>query len=131
MTVEKTKEYNSILQAFIDGKELEWRAKGTSSWNRVCNPSWDFSTVEYRIREEPKLRPYDNQEEFLKARKEHGPYLYWKNGYLDTPVRIVPEGIVLLDHYKSLSAKATTDIFFWSNLLEYKWQDGTPCGIIE
>lgn len=40
----------SIMQAFEDGAECQWRYKGTGAWEPVENPSWNWDRNEYRIK---------------------------------------------------------------------------------
>lgn len=122
----------AVMQAFVDGKQIEAKHKDIGEWNNASSPNWDWSSTIYRIKPEPKLRPYDCISEFIQAQKEHGPYLYKRVGYLDMPLRIVPDGIVLNSHYSSFKSEARTDIYFWADLAKnYHWQDGSPCGILE
>lgn len=123
MTKEEAKHHIDVLKAYIEEKEIQWRIRSndrqSEKWNDCYNPSFDFANIEYRIKSEPKYRPYNSAEEFLKVQKEHGPYLE-KMGefYLPTSVR---QDAVLWGFCTK-----------WKDLLNYyKWQDGAPCGILE
>lgn len=50
-----TKEKIEIMQAYLDGKEIEVRAKGLRNWN-VCHtrPEWDWNGCDYRIKKAPE-----------------------------------------------------------------------------
>jgi len=56
MNVERTKKCIEVMQAFVEGKEVEWRRKYQEheQW-KVINtaPTWNFTRFDYRIRKEP------------------------------------------------------------------------------
>lgn len=56
-----TQEKIEIMQAYLDGKEIEVRAKGLRNWN-VCHtrPEWDWNGCEYRVKKAPKYRVIDD-----------------------------------------------------------------------
>ena len=50
MTIEATKEAIKVMQAYVDGKEIEsLYKKNESTWFKPLSPLWDFCTHEYRI----------------------------------------------------------------------------------
>jgi len=55
-TKEKTKEYIKIMQAYLDGKKIEFRNRaGDTIWRPADkNHGWNFHDVEYRIKPEPR-----------------------------------------------------------------------------
>ena len=114
----------AVMQASEEGKAIEYNAinNGSRIWSPVFNPVWDWKTYVYRVKPEPKLRPYKNAEEFLQAQKEHGMYIKENDIYV-IPVRIAYEKVCLHEGNGYVS---------FEYLLKYfQWQDGTPCGIME
>ena len=53
MSKSEAKEFIEIMQAYVDGKEIEYRAKN-GEWFVIENPAWNFNEVEYRVRVKPK-----------------------------------------------------------------------------
>lgn len=49
-----TKEMIAVMQAFEDGKKIQARMLGRNDWWDCKNPSWAWSTYEYRIKPEVK-----------------------------------------------------------------------------
>lgn len=49
-----TKDMIEVMQAFEDGKKIEFRERGSRTWKPDENPEWDWSCIEYRIAPEPK-----------------------------------------------------------------------------
>ena len=71
----KAKEFYPILQAFAEGKAIECRTKpsalskswqGMNDWTEIKEIGyWD--NIEYRIKPEPKYRPFKDAEECWNA----------------------------------------------------------------
>ena len=61
MNIEQTKEAIRIMQAYVDGKEVEfkWMSKG---WNSNDKPEWNWSAYDYRIKPTSTLRPWTADE---------------------------------------------------------------------
>ena len=75
MTREQVKEMLPVLQSFADGKTIESRCiKGDKSlWYDDEDPSFD-NDFEYRIKPEPKYRPFANEEECWHEMQKHQPF---------------------------------------------------------
>lgn len=89
MNRNQAKEFYPIMQAFAEGKTIECR---TRSWE--LNKGWQYSTTwketedlkfqdtyEYRIKPEPKYRPFANAEECLNEMQKHQPFGVVKDKY--------------------------------------------------
>lgn len=112
----------AVMQAWEDGIIVQYAYKD-GDWlelNGFSEPVWDWEHFRYRIKPEPKLRPYKSAEEFLQAQKEHGMYLKFRE-YYHLPLEVSDNGVVI----KYVEYK------YNSLLQDYRFQDGTPCGIIE
>ena len=61
MTHEQTIEAIRIMQAYVDGKEVEfkWMSK---DWNSNDKPEWNWSAYDYRIKPTATLRPWTADE---------------------------------------------------------------------
>jgi hypothetical protein len=62
MNIEETKECIRVMQAYVDGKEIESLCDEVI-WERVVNPIWSWNTRQYRIKPTPVLRTIDKWEE--------------------------------------------------------------------
>ena len=113
MTREEAKELLPIIQAFAEGKTIEF-INDDGEWEEVDFPTWG-KCFTYRIRLEPKYRPFNNQEECWEEMQNHHPFgwIKKKGNYIN--ITLVPEESSSYD--KSL--KNTT------------FADGTPFGIKE
>lgn len=87
MNRNQAKEFYPILQAFAEGKTIETRRKPTTDNNGVTKDGWyEFNcwtemkeleywvNVEYRIKPEPKYRPFSNAEECWNEMLKHQPF---------------------------------------------------------
>jgi len=79
MNIEQTKEAIRVMQAFVDGKEVEYLHSGTEGWVTTTNPSWNWTNCFYRIKPTPVLRPWTADEVPLGAwmRRETDPKFRW------------------------------------------------------
>jgi len=71
-----TKEMIAVMQAAIDGKPIQYRRKGDIDW-KVASPHWNWDGCEYRVKPEPKYRPFRDAAEFKPHRER---WLTWKCG---------------------------------------------------
>ena len=80
MTREEAKQLLPIIQAFAEGKAIESRCiKGDKSlWYDDEDPSFD-NDLEYRLKPEPKYRPFKNAEECWKEMQKHQPFGWVKD----------------------------------------------------
>lgn len=62
MTKEQTIEAIRVMQAFVDGKEVEWNYRGIERWETIISPKWNWIDNEYRIKPTPVLRPWTADE---------------------------------------------------------------------
>jgi len=94
MTREQTKEAIRIMDAYVDGYEIQHRIKKCDSrsvlkpdWCDTDEPCWDFDSYDYRIKQ--TLRPWTADEVPLGAwiRFKKAPYdrhlLGWVSGQAD------------------------------------------------
>ena len=122
MTREEAKEMLPIIQAWADGKIIQVREKGR--WVELCIDDFNRSPDMYRIKPEPKYRPFKSQEECWQEMLNHQPFGWVKspNGELFCIDKVFDEGVV----YKHSTCR-------FEEYLEghYTFYDGTPFGIKE
>lgn len=136
MTREEAKAFYPILQAFAEGKIIETRRKPTADNNGVTKDGWfEFNdwtemkeleywvNVDYRIKPEPKYRPFKDAKECWAEMQKHQPFGWVKDK----------------DTQKFLVCKALGKLFFigiedkpynYKEVLrDYTFADGTPFGV--
>jgi hypothetical protein len=60
MNIEQTKEAIRVMQAFVDGKEVQSMYEG--NWSLVHVPRWNWDDTQYRIKPTPTFRPWTADE---------------------------------------------------------------------
>jgi hypothetical protein len=65
MTREKAREAAAVMQAYVDGEEVQYspkRGKGSSFWTTTDKPLWNWEHYDYRIKPAKTLRPWTADE---------------------------------------------------------------------
>jgi hypothetical protein len=111
MNIEETKECIRIMQAYVDGKEVESMYRG--NWATTTNPRWNWDDTEYRIKPTPVLRPWTADEVPL------GSIMRTKG----------LEGRCII-----IATETSDDRSYWLNAREHSIDNGKtwlPCGVME
>lgn len=85
MTRENLKKVTAILQAYLDGKEIEFYSSDFNEWHTAAmtNIIGLIDNVDsYRIKPESKYRPFANAEECWNEMEKHQPFgwVKYRNG---------------------------------------------------
>ena len=124
MTREEAKQLLPIIQAYIEGKQIQqlsnkWKDVNELSINCLLN-----NPELYRIKPEPKYRPFANAEECWQEMQKHQPFGWLKDkndGHL-TLITVVDN-----DNMMALNGRVGWD--FLSMMNNYVFADGTPFGV--
>lgn len=73
MTREETAERIKIMQAYVDGKRIQYAEDDTDVWHNIDEPDW-YSDYNYRIKPEPRYRPFKDAEECWQEMLNHQPF---------------------------------------------------------
>lgn len=125
MNRKETAERIEIMQAFVDGKQIEFK-DCMGRWCVAVNPSWDWdSDGEYRIKPVQKYRPFVNLEECWQEMQKHNPF-----GWIKYKTDNVYSFIVKVD--KDYVYLAVNEYWSFETLFKkYTFADDTPFGIKE
>ena len=113
MTREQTIEAIRVMQAYVDGKEVQYEVPN-KEWITTDQPAWNFISYNYRIKPTAKLRPWTADKVPL------GAWMRFKRN---------PQDRVLLGW---VSVQADRDL--WLDEREYSTDGGKtwlPCGVVE
>lgn len=131
MTREQAKEILPIIEAFSKGKTVERFNPGNGEWDELKNPSFDLDNSFYRIKREPKYRPFKNKEECWQEMLKHQPIGYIK-GKVQKNVVFITEISTNTHNELSFSLSISTSVYDAECLFSsYTFADGTPFGIQE
>ena len=129
MTREEAKELLPIIQAFAEGKTIQFLDGG--KWIDVCETDFHESTYKYRIKPEPKYRPFKTQEECWNEMLKHQPF-GWLKSKKSGSFRCIGEvswSDVFETVYIALSTSESLSRSSDTVFDEYTFADGTPFGI--
>ena len=131
MTREEAKEILPIIQAFAEGKTIEYRGLG-GEWKAAHTPTWS-SHLFYRIKPEPKYRPFKTKEDCWNEMQNHQPFGWLKskkNGSFCC-IGEVSWSDAFRDVHITYSTNESLAHSTISVFNEYTFADGTPFGIRE
>ena len=131
MTREEVKEMLPIMQAYAEGRTIQFLDGG--KWLDLYESDFYKSPERYRIKPEPKYRPFKSKEECWQEMLNHQPF-GWLKSKKNGRLRCIGEVswsdefetvYIALSTSESLSRSAN------SMFDEYTFADGTPFGIRE
>ena len=125
MNRQQAKEMWPIMKAFAEGKVIQFRTDSISKWIETTTPKFDL-LHEYRIKPEPKYRPFRTKEECWNEMLKHQPFGWVKhtssNEYFYSILEVVDGGCVFV-----YGPMVPFDEVYEFNT----FADGTPFGIKE
>ena len=123
MTREEAKNLLPIIQAFAEGKTLEYYNDDIGEWQVVTKTVF-INPNKYRIKSESKYRPFKTKEECWQEMHQHPDFGWVK--YKDSKsmyhIHVVGHGYILIDG---------ADLSFFEAFDKCEFTDGTPFGIKE
>ena len=130
MTREEAKELLPIIQAFVDGKTIQvWY---NDTWQDEEYPSFGELNL-FRIKPEPKYRPFKTKEECWNEMLKHQPF-GWLKSKKNGRFHCIGE-VLWSDEFKTVNiALSTSESLSRSSdsvFDEYTFADGAPFGVIE
>lgn len=131
MDINQAKEFYPILQAYAEGKVIECRTKpsavkGTdvpNDWTEMKDIEF-WNNTEYRVKSEPKYRPFKNIEECWNEMQKHQPFGWVKIG----------DRYCIMREIRPTSAfcHGGGDVFHYEDMVkQITFADGTPFGVKE
>lgn len=124
MNRKQAKELLPIIQAFAEGKIIEFRTNSISRWIETTTPKFDL-LHEYRIKPNPKYRPFTNREECWEEMLKHQPFGWIKDvSVICNIVSIREDGIIT-------NTNVGNNWCDFESSIHLKFVDNTPFGIKE
>lgn len=133
MNREEAKELLTIIKAFAEGKTVQIYNSTENVWLDIKAPDFSSNPSNYRIKPEPKYRPFKTQEECWNEMLKHQPFgwakskkserhfsigsVLWNNDFNDVFVTFAFDGML---------GRSSKSVFE-----DFTFDDGTPFGIKE
>ena len=134
MNREQAKVLLPIIQAFSEGKQIQWLKPDSDEWiDVVGGDNVDFedlteSNVAYRIKPEPKCRPFQNAEECWNEMKKHQPFGWVKSKNNSSISKFM---IITRMSDKDICIDSCVEDEYNAFLEDYVFADGTPFGVLD
>lgn len=127
MTREEAKELLPIIQAFAEGRTIQ--IFGRDGWTDLYKDFIFDISYRYRIKPEPKYRPFKDADECWQEMLKHQPFgwIKSKTGGHYSMVTVVGAD----EKMKSIAISGRHICPFDETLSNYTFADGTPFGIKE
>ena len=128
MLIEELKEAAKVMEAYANGKKIQCNDNhlGNGEWVTTDNPSFNWDKYAYRIKPEPKYRPFKTQEECWNEMLKHQPFGWIRNN--DTQ-RLCNIGSIGRNNYGVVIDNSI--LYFDLAFNTCNFVDGTPFGIKE
>lgn len=122
----KVSEQIAIIKAYEDGKTIEKKGQDDTEWKSIEyieDYPFDFFCEQYRIKPDPKYRPFESVEEAFNDAKKHGFWVKQKDSQFWRMICWLecrePENVIYINSQPSSSY-----------LKDFVWvDDGSPCGV--
>ena len=131
MNRKEAAELSPFIKAFGEGKDIEMRSKNPhaqlNGWAKM--DEFIFGNFEYRIKPEPKYRPFNNTKECWNEIQKHQPIGWVKSKEATKDIYFTITGLTNVIHGVILNS---TGGWSFSGLFDYyTFADGTPFGVKE
>lgn len=127
MTREEAKILLPIIQAFAEGKTIQIRKHGEESYYDSTNSklNFDLGYYSYRVKPEPKCRPFKDADECWQEMLKHQPF-----GWLREKKRNVRTQIGFM-HTEGIQGTSGGSSNYKAFFDCFSFADGAPFGILE
>ena len=125
----QAKEFYPVLQAFAEGKIIETRRKPSAVKGTYIPNDWTemkeiefWKNTEYRIKPEPKYRPFKDAEECWQEMQKHQPFGWVKSTLF--------KDFDLVQRVTTLYVEINREIIDYKDALDkFTFADGTNFGV--
>lgn len=128
MEREEAKKLLPVIQAYAEGKDVQYSNKKVENWYDAINPTFN-TDVKWRIKPEPTYRPFKDADECWAEMQKHQPFGWVKDHIGYTQITAVSDSddrrVKILCHIDD------QDIDEQMIAGSYTFADGTPFGIID
>lgn len=129
MNRQQAKELLPIIQAFAEGKTIEFK-NAFGNWTNCNEVLFNYPPKDYRIKPEPKYRQFNNNKECWNEMLRHKPFGWVKDKKLYN--YFIIDGVYYSEGFDYPVASMAGEAFTYKEMIDkYLFADGTPFGIKE
>ena len=127
MTVQEIIEAAKVMEAYANGKKIQY-LNDDNVWIDDPNPLFDWDNCVYRIKPQPKYRPFETQEECWNEMLKHQPFGWLKSirkqekVHIGRVFEVKDFALITLSINEGINNNSS---YFFN---EYTFADGTPFG---
>lgn len=126
MTREEAKQLLPVIQAYAEGKEVQYYYKNGETWCGIEEPSFNPDS-EWRVKPELTYRAFESQEECWAEMQKHQPFGWLEDDRFGESHLLV---CYISDNYiRCYIDKGTREYNYSIALTRLTFADGTPFGI--
>ena len=132
MTKEDIKKFMPLMQAMLEGKTIQYNYNGIGYWNDVEEICIGNKVSNYRIKPEPKYRPFKDSEECWQEMQKHQPFGWVRgnsSGYYKHINNLYTNNISFQE--TEIAESGNFERSFAVLFKSYTFADGIPFGIKE
>ena len=126
MTKEATKNLIAVMQAYVNGKQIQYTDAESENWIDIESPEWD-PNYDYRVKPKSSYRSFRNAEDCWQEMLKHQPFGWVK--FCGTYSAVVAVSNV---DVSVVTVNGDVVVFPFVEVKEdHTFADGTPFGIKE
>ena len=133
MNRKEAKEFYPFLQAFAEGRVIECRTKPSAVKGTYIPNDWTemkeiefWNNTEYRVKPDPKFRPFKNAEECWQEMKKHQPFGVVKDKHF---ANYQTHRAFTFLTTEGCNFRGYEDMTFETSFKNLLFADGTPFGV--
>nr|DAR58516.1 MAG TPA: hypothetical protein [Crassvirales sp.] len=125
MNRQQAKELLPVIQAFAEGKTIEFK-NAFENWTNCNEVLFNYPPKDYRIKLEPKYRPFNDAEECWQEMLKHQPFGWLKDDVVQlyNIINIKTTGITVNNGISNCN-------YSFKSVFNLTFFDGTPFGVEE
>lgn len=125
MNRQQAKELLPIIQAFAEGKTIQFK-NAFGNWIDCDGVLFNYPPKDYRIKSEPKYRPFNDAEECWQEMLKHQPFGWLKDDVVQlyNIINIKTTGITVNNGISNCN-------YSFESVFNLTFFDGTPFGVEE
>lgn len=130
MNRQEAKELLPIIQAYAEGKIIQFR-NAFGNWIDCDGALFNYPPKDYRIKPEPKYRPFKDKEECWQEMLKHQPFGWVKNKIVENEYYLT-DGVFYSENLECPVVSMSGEALSYEEMInDYLFADGTPFGIKE